>query len=213
MADQSACLRTGRPPTPSRSLSAIRVRPDSRTKPDRWPDMSGGGGVSGCLHGLSVQTRGDGLQDKPGSRQLSASHAADMVCKSLARASRSEAARGNGKEPPMPSILCVRNRMGRSVIEAVLADFDRNGPDAVQTLRETDPAGYAKTLSDLLAVRDLLRAEVGDRTKDKGRTRPRPAHPDGAQAPGSPGAGLRCSWAGRHRHACGPRSRRPGHGC
>jgi hypothetical protein len=60
--------------------------------------------------------------------------------------------------------------MGRSVIEAVLADFDRNGPDAVRRLREQDPAGYAKTLCDLITARDLLRTEVGDRTKDTGRT-------------------------------------------
>ena len=36
----------------------------------------------------------------------------------------------------MPSILCVRNTDGPQRHRGVLADFDRNGPDAVQTLRE-----------------------------------------------------------------------------
>ena len=91
----------------------------------------------------------------------------------------------------MPSILCARTRMGRSVIEAVLADFDRNGPDAVRTAsRAGHPAGYAKTLCDLIAVAICCGPRRGPHD-GQGPQSPRPAHADGAHAPGSPGAGLR----------------------
>ena len=199
-------------------------RPVSVGQPDkthRWPDMSGGGVLApsdthpDSLYGLFVQTTGEGWLDKPGSRQLPTSHAPDMVCKAPPRVTLRGRAR-EWKKTLMPSILCARTRMDRIVIETVLADFDRNGPEAVRRLREQDPAGYAETLCDLLAVRDLLRSEVGDRTKDKGRRVPRPAHLDGANAPDRPrsaaaprlAASRSAGWRWRPGHAA--RSPAPG---
>ena len=170
--------------------------------------------MSGCpAASTGSLSRPEGTARRTNLEVVACPNTADLVCKSLARASRSEAARGNGKEQPMSSILCARNRIGRSVIEAVLADFDRNGPDAVQTLRR---ARSGRIRQDAVRPLGRPRSPAGRGWETARRTRA--AQP----APGALGWRKR-SWrpwsrtstlhgAGRHRHACGPRSRKPGRG-
>jgi hypothetical protein len=57
-------------------------------------------------------------------------------------------------------LLQARNRAGQTVVEAVADDLTAHGPPVVAALREPDPAGYARLASDLVAFKELLRAQA-----------------------------------------------------
>jgi hypothetical protein len=54
-------------------------------------------------------------------------------------------------------LLDARNRAGLTVIDIVASDLEAHGAQVVATLRERDPAAYARLASDLVAFKALLR--------------------------------------------------------
>jgi hypothetical protein len=54
-------------------------------------------------------------------------------------------------------LLDARNRAGLTVIDIVAGDLEAHGPQVIATLRERNPAAYARLASDLVAFKALLR--------------------------------------------------------
>lgn len=71
---------------------------------------------------------------------------------------------GNPKGRP----IGARSKLGEAFIEAMLADFEVNGSDTIQTVRETRPDQYLRVVASILPKEvEIKRASLDGLTDDE----------------------------------------------